>query len=75
MKLNCLAETPLAGVPAFLSITSLISVTKRSSARYTALRQSLRYLGKRFRALWIALAALSGAFVLMLLAACVNQIA
>ena len=40
-----------------------------------ALRQSLRYLGKRFRALWIALAVLAGAFVLLLVAAGVNQIA
>lgn len=40
-----------------------------------AIRQSLRYLGKRFRALWITLSVLACAFVLLLVVAGVNQIA
>ncbi|MBQ2954800.1 MAG: zf-HC2 domain-containing protein [Clostridia bacterium] len=39
-----------------------------------ALHQSLQHLGKRFRALWIALAVLAGAFLLLLVVAGVNQI-
>lgn len=40
-----------------------------------AFRQSLRYLGKRFRALWITLAVLACAFVMLLVVAVINQIA
>ncbi len=39
-----------------------------------ALKRGLKYLGKRFKALWIALAALVCAFVVMMVAAGVNQI-
>lgn len=40
-----------------------------------ALKQGLRWLGRRFRALWIALAGISAAFVLLLVVAGVNQVA
>lgn len=39
-----------------------------------ALKQGLRYLGKRFKALWITIAALVCALVLLLTAAGINQI-
>jgi hypothetical protein len=39
-----------------------------------ALKKGLRYLGKRFKALWITLAALVCAFALLLVAAGVNQV-
>ena len=39
-----------------------------------ALKKGLRWLGRRFRALWIAIAALVCAFVLLLAAAGINQI-
>ncbi len=39
-----------------------------------ALKQGLRWLGRRFKALWLTLAALACAFVLLLVAAGVNQI-
>lgn len=39
-----------------------------------ALKQGLRYLGKRFKALWITLMALVCAFALLLVAAGINQI-
>jgi len=39
-----------------------------------ALRNGLKVLAKRFRALWITLAALTGAFILLLLVAGINQI-
>lgn len=38
-----------------------------------ALKKGLRYLGKRFKALWITIAALVCAFVLLMTAGCVNQ--
>ena len=39
-----------------------------------ALKQGLRWLGRRFKALWLTLAALACAFVLLLVVAGVNQI-
>lgn len=45
-----------------------------SAAEAQALKRGLKYLGRRFRALWITLAALVCAFVLLLVAAGVNQI-
>lgn len=45
-----------------------------SAAEAQALTRGLKYLGKRFKTLWIALAALVCAFVVLLVAAGVNQI-
>lgn len=52
----------------------LPEMTVESAGDAQALSRGLRWLGRRFRALWIALAALAGAFVLLLIAAGINQI-
>lgn len=58
-----------------MKATPVAVVAAAPSQEEQALRQGLRYLGRRFRALWITLAALACAFVLLLVAAGVNQIA
>lgn len=52
---------------------SLPSVQPESNQEAQALKHGLKYLEKRFKALWISLAALACAFVLLLAAAGVQQ--
>lgn len=53
---------------------NLLSLKMEPTQESKSLKQSLRHMGKRFKALWITLIALVCAFVLLLTAAGVNQL-
>ncbi len=53
--------------------TGMLNIKMEPTQESKSLKKSLRHMGKRFKALWITLAALVCAFVLLLGAAGVNQ--
>lgn len=53
--------------------TGMLNIQMEPTQESKSLKKSLRHMGKRFKALWITLAALVCAFALLLVAAGVNQ--
>ena len=54
--------------------TGMLNIKMEPTQESKSLKKSLRHMGKRFKALWITLAALACAFALLLVAAGVNQV-
>lgn len=54
--------------------TGMLNIKMEPTQESKSLKKSLRHMGKRFKALWITLAALVCAFALLLVAAGVNQV-